>query len=221
MQETRTTRDAVRRIVRRQRIRPRRGSATQGVLAIIATLGVFTTAAVVIGPRMLSASSTTIPNAAPVLSPRQQATLDGLAALVGRSIGVLAIHERGLSPFTEVVLWLEDHHEPSELSRGEVAVLSHSRILQTISLYMLDAQAETELVLVPAAASKRSFCDAWRADPQVTPTLIASGVSDVQFVRILGTAERSVVRIGLTWPEETADGPVEASAEVDVRLFDF
>ena len=56
---------------------------------------------------------------APPQPPERQQVLTGLAALLGGSLEVLAIHQRGPTPFVEVVLWLEDSHNLGRIDRDE------------------------------------------------------------------------------------------------------
>jgi hypothetical protein len=174
--------------------------------------------------------------------PGHQALIDHVAGLVSGSVAVLAIHERNSgqgsqsrsdaighlsqsqrtvsvgfpTPLTEIVLWMKDVKNPGELDRGEVAVLSHSRVLQTITLYVADPSYLQTGMIDPHRAATRAFCDGWRADPSVKGIVIATGISDLWIERP-GKSDSSVIsmRINLTWASDSADGSDAASAQVD------
>ena len=129
-----------------------------GLLATLSIVGACGVTAVVVAPRYISAG-TALPEVVAARTTEHQTLIDGLAALIGRSEAILAIHQRGPSPFLEIVLWLHDDEEPGAIDESELAVLSHSMVLRTITIYqlsddeMLDAE-EVTLDEGPGSASR-------------------------------------------------------------------
>jgi len=74
----------------------------------------------------------------------------------------------------------------------------------------------TDGPLTPALLSQTSFCDRWRASPQVKAQVIATGISDLE-VEMLGPEgdELSLLRLTLRWGGNSADGAQEASVLVN------
>ncbi len=197
----------------------RRGSTLGGVIAALSTVTVLSVTAAVVTPRYLLAQSV----ASDVIAarhPNNQQFIAGLGALVGRSVEVLAVRPRGETPYMEFVLWLEDRGRPGRLDRGELAVVSHSEVLQTIVLYQRSGD-DTEGGLTRVEAQSAGFCDRWRADPNVWPTVLATGVADMRVEQTGRPYEATQrLRITLTWSSESSDGPDEASVLVDAAMCD-
>ncbi len=197
-----------------------RGSTLSGVLLALSLATALSVTAVVVTPRYLTAQSI----GGDVIAARypvNQQFINGLGALVGRSVEVLAVRSRGATPYAELVLWLEDRGHPGRLDPPELAVLSHSKVLQTIVLYQL-FEGESEASSVPdrAAAQSAGFCDRWRADALVAPTVLATGVADMRLEQTGRPYEATQrLRITLTWSSESSDGPDEASVLVDAAMY--
>jgi hypothetical protein len=203
-------------------------------LSIIGALGV---TAVVTGPRLLSAGDDK-PVAVLPREPAHQETLEALQALIGRSRGVLAIHDRGQTPFVELVLWLEDIRNKGSLDLDEVFVITHSEILWTMTGYSrpggdgggdghvasdpapstganaleTNPVLDRSITLDPTLFADRDFCVAWRTADGVQPRVLASGISGFR----CEPEGPGLLRISLTWPSDSVDGPDRASVCVDV-----
>jgi hypothetical protein len=132
-----------------------------------------------------------------------------------------------------MVLWLADTPggtggKPDDV---EVAVLSHSAILQTITIYRLDPEERSAEGPVLDFSSGPGFCDRWRAHPGVVPLVLARGVSDMRVERVNSAEDEWVaggrwgglqrVRLSLTWASDSVDGPDEASVLVNTVMFPY
>ena len=208
----------------------RRGGTLGAVLLTLSLVGTVTITTVVFAPRYLAAG-TLPPQGVAAANVGHQELIDGLARIVGQSVGVLAVHDRGPTPYMEMVLWLTDapggvDGRPDD---RELAVLSHSAVLQTITIYRLAADEET--TAGPARDSRRGpqFCDRWRAHPDVMPMVLARGVSDMRVERVDSDRNEWVawgawgglqrLRLSLTWASDSTDGPDEASVLVNTVMF--
>ncbi|MHC4414848.1 MAG: hypothetical protein ACYS0G_06145 [Planctomycetota bacterium] len=199
----------------------RRGGTLGGLLATISVIGALSVTTAVIAPRYLAAGVGP-PEVAKAKTAVHQEKIDALAGLIGRSVGVMGIHQRGATPFLEIVLWLHDDDDSGRADESELAVLSHSEVLRTITIYRLD-EDENDPAVVPLDVSRSAepdFCDRWRADPRVVPLILITGVSDIR-IEPLGTPWEGTqrLRIGLTWAPDSVDGPDEASVVVDAVMF--
>lgn len=149
---------------------------------------------------------------------------DNVGALFNRAQKIIAIHNREASPYLEAVLWLDDETYPDVLDLSEVAVVSHSRILQTITLYSFSDTAEVSAIgdrssFTISEAAQASFCDHWRSSPDVTAHLLASGVSDMTVGRVeTDDADGAMLRIRLTWPPDSTDTPMVTEQLVAANL---
>ena len=195
---------------------PRRGSTTGGVLAALVAFGTLGATAVMVGPRVLEARAE--PGTSRTRAAREtehQQIIELFGSIVARSRGVLWIHPREASPYEELVLWLEDSDHPGRMDADEIGVISHSRILRTLTLFRFE-QADLAPAVSEAAWRLPVFCEAWRTNPNVHTSLIATGISDVQFsVEQLIQGEPPALRITFTWASDSADGPDEASILVN------
>lgn len=188
-------------------IRPRRadaGSAISSALIAISITGVVATTAWVARPAYLHAQSPTHESVA-ARSERNQEIVDLLANLIGSSAEVVAVYPRGATPYAEVVLRIAG--EGDAVQSDEVAVLSHSRVLQSLMLY---THGDVQDDLHRAELFASGFPDRWRGDPNVKPILLASGLSDMD----VQVVEPGLLRIALTWAADSADGEDESMVYV-------
>ncbi len=206
----------------------RHGGTINGMLVTLSILGSLTAATFYVAPQYLAAGPAA-PSAVPAVHPRHQRLIEDVATLISRSVGVLAIHPRGVSPFQEMVLWLADNDPDGADGRAdesELAILSHSSVLHTITIYRRDGG-----ILSAAGVARKSpeFCRAWRADPGVSTLVLGRGVSDMRLEMVgeqedqweqsgqWGALQR--LRVTLTWADDSADGEDEASVLVNTVLF--
>ncbi len=204
-----------------QTARRRRGGTATGLVLTLLLIGTLALSAVVVGPRMGHGSG---PRGAPSPQPARRqdhrSLMDHFAGLIGGSSAVLAVHQRGATPYLEIVLWVKDRDGSGRAEPDEVAIISHSRIMQTVTMYEWaagDTAAEGALELVGPAAP--AFCSAWRADWHVRPQVILAGVSDLTAQPLEShVARRLPLRITLTWAGNSVDGPDVASAVVNAAL---
>lgn len=208
-------------------ITARRGGTVTGLLVTLSLLGTLTVGAIVVSPRFLQARESSSP-VVTAQSPRHQAMLESLAALIGRSRQLIAMHDRSVSPYVEAVLWLEDADRSGTPDPPEIAVLSHSEILRTITIYGVpvglspEDLAEVWPNFKSIDLTEPGFCDRWRSSPLIATQVIGTGISDLQFERLAAPPEgRAIVagsahvRIALTWSADSVDGAEEASTLVE------
>jgi hypothetical protein len=217
---------------RKPRPLERRGGTLGGVLLTLSVVGTLTVTTVVLAPRYLAADSPP-PQAVAAASVVHQELIDNLAEIVGRSVGVLAVHERGPTPYAEIVLWLADAPGGTDGKPDdqELAVLSHSAVLQTVTIYRLPADEKTTVGPVLESRGGPAFCDRFRAHPGVVPLVLARGVSDMRVERVASTQDEWVawgrwgglqrLRLSLTWASDSVDGPDEASVLVNTVMFPY
>jgi hypothetical protein len=218
---------------RKPRSRPRRGGTLGAVLLTLSLLGGLTVTTVVLAPRYISADPPPPPEAVAATRPAHQELIENLAEIVGRSVGVLTVQDRGPTPYVEMVLWLADAPggvggKPDDV---EVAVLSHSAILQTITIFRLDPEERSAEGPSLEFRSGPGFCDRWRAHPSVVPLVLARGVSDMRVDRVVSAQDEWVawgrwgglqrLRLSLTWASDSVDGPDEASVLVNTVMFPY
>lgn len=210
----------------------RRGGTLGGLLLTLSVVGTLTVTTVVVAPRYLAADGPHEPQGVPAGHPAHQELIDNVAQVIARSVGVLAIHERGPTPYMEMVLWLTDHPRgvDGRPDDRELAVLSHSAVLQTITIYCLPLEDQANHP--PPNAARRdspAFCDRWRANPHVVPLVLARGVASMRVEPVGGAQDEwsewgiwgglQRLRLTLTWASDSADGPDEASAIVHTVIF--
>ncbi len=209
--------------VHRRGQRWRRGGTLAGLLITLSLVGALSVTAVVVAPRYLAAGPPRRmqPQVQAARADAHQEQIDALAALIGRSAGVLAIQQRGPTPYLEMVLWLQDDDSEGiqdQADESELAVLSHSQVLRTITIYRLadGEEAAAEGQWDPRQPAGAAFCDRWRADPRVGSMVLIAGVSDMRVEPLEPPQEGSQrLRIELTWASDSADGADEASVLVD------
>jgi len=119
--------------MREPRAGRRRGGTLGAVVLMLSLVGWLTLTTVVLAPRYLAAD-TPPPEGVLAANVDNQEFIDDLARIVGRSIGVLAVHDRGPTPYMEMVLWLTDapggvDGRPDD---RELAVISHSAVPPSI-----------------------------------------------------------------------------------------
>lgn len=206
--------------------RGRRGGTTGGLIALLCIFGTLTTAAVVFTPQLGTADTasgtfTDQPH-------ERQLVANRLASLLGGTREVLVVHQRGPTPYLEAVVWVDDRFNRGVIDPMEVAVISHSRVLQTVTWFALPAALADQFqqwsdlgadVLDPQRLTEPGFCDRWRAHPDVTPRVIGTGISDLH-LQILQQVDpaHAVLDIELIWPADSTDSPTETSARVHVAL---
>ena len=184
------------------------------LLAGFCTLGV---TAAFIGPRIIFASD----GDADIIvasDPSHQNTIEIFAGILARSRAVLALHDRGETPFEEIVLWIGDRDRPGQIDPHEVVVISHSKVLQTLTYFGVDKIEGSQPLSLDELKTAR-FCDQRRTDPGVTVRVIGAGISDLDLSRqgiIQGS--RAHLRISFTWVSELTDSPDEAAVLVDVVM---
>ncbi len=205
-----------------------RGGTINGMLVTLSIVGSLTAVTFYVAPQYLAAQPGS-PSAVPAAHPGHQRLIDDLATLIAQSVGVLGIHPRGATPYQEMVLWLADNDAAGADGRAdetELAILSHSSVMQTITLYR-----PTGGMISPARVAPKSpdFCRHWRADPGVEGLVLGCGVSDMRVETVGGQEDQwgasgqwgalQRLRVTLTWAADSADGADEASVLVDTVLF--
>ncbi|MCZ6836430.1 MAG: hypothetical protein O7G85_11705 [Planctomycetota bacterium] len=195
-----------------------RGGATTGLLTMLASFGALGAAAVFVGPRVIQAGSSEVSEIITARSPMHQKQFELLTTLIARSQALLMVHDRGTRPYEEMLLWMEDRQSPGTMETSELALISHSRILQTITLYRFDAEnGNTPEIGLNWQDPK--FCDAWRSNPDVVATSIVGGISDLELLYDpLIQGGSPALRITFTWASDTADGSDKASTLVEVNI---
>jgi hypothetical protein len=180
-------------------------------------------AAIVLDPRTIQATPPPNPDAQTRADLRAEFTKT-LATLIESCVEVIAIHPRGATPYSEVVLWKNDDSNPGSIDPGEIAVVSHSQLLNAVTVYSLqkgkmgaDLAQTHGLKLDRATLQQPAFCDRWRALPAVQPRVIGSGISDMTLTAEPDGRERlSHLLLWLRWTTHSTDGATEASALIDV-----
>ncbi len=215
-----------------------RGGTINGVLLTLSILGALTAASFFWAPQYLNAQVQHGLPVVPAAGPGHQSLIDDLAAVISQSVGVLAIHPRGATPYEELVLWLadnDDHGSDGRADDPELAVLSHSSVLQTITIYRMAAGGSLGPTGVSGVSgvsrSSPEFCRRWRADARVRRLVLGRGVADMRVEPVglqqdqwgesgeWGVLQR--LRLTLTWAPDSADGADEASVLVDTVLFPY
>jgi hypothetical protein len=193
-----------------------RGGAAETTLLTVVAFATLAVAAVVLGPRVIRAEAQAVPAATPARTSDHQQFLDLLAGIVVRSRAVLAVHDRGATPFEEIVLWIEDPDRPEQVDAAEIALISHSRILHTVVFRRLRA-GQPGHGLFAYDWNDPAFCEAWRTSPEVKGTVVAAGISDLDFAWApLFQEEADALRITFTWSSDSSDTSDVASTVVGV-----
>lgn len=215
----------------RARVRFRAGSAVTGILLGLAILGVFAITAMLVRPAVLQASAQ--PGNITARSPERQHVIEAIAAVVGSAAEVLAVHHRETigrrgttAASVEIVLRTHNADDTQFISPEEIAVISHSRILQVVTFYKVESEREGDVTgtdsMLPQLLHRDEvldpeFCKRWRGDSAVSSRVIAAGVSDFRadWGDEAGNG-RSQLRLALTWADDSADGADEAALLVEV-----
>lgn len=185
---------------------------------MLASFGALGAVAVVVGPRLTQAGAQELPTTTTARIPGHQTQLELFAAMVARSQAVLAVCQGGSRSHEELLLWMEDRESPGILEDSELALISHSRILQTITYHRLDP-AHADSTALGEAWRDPGFRQRWRTDPRIESTVLAAGISDLDLETIpLIQGDRPALRIRFTWASDTADGSDEASTLVEVNI---
>ena len=207
----------------------RRGGTSAGVLAVCVVAGAMLASAALVGPRVLRAAGSDEGEAAALqqLQPDRRAVIETLGQMLESCHQVLAVHHRGPQrPFTEILLWLEDGQRPGRIDEGEVGLLSHSRVLQTLVLTVhvagdeADGRTPRPADWAPGDTALRqsTFCDWWRGRRGAVPRLVARDISDLSVAPAEAAMPgRSRLQLSLTWSGEAADARDSALVLVDVR----
>ncbi len=205
------------------------GGTITGMLVTLSILGAVTATTFFVAPQYLTAQPTR-PSNSPADQPAHQTLIDDLATLVTQSVGVLAIHPPGPTPFEELVLWLADNDADGTDGRAdesELAILSHSSVMRTITIYRMPSRMPSRAAA--AARTSPEFCNRWRADPDVDVLVLGRGVSNMRIETVgeqqdqwgesgrWGALQR--LRLTLTWAADSADGADEASVVMDTVVF--
>jgi hypothetical protein len=207
--------------------RMRRGGVTAGLVITLSLLSALVVTAVVVKPQYLLASGGGgSPELIRAADPAHQEVIELLGSLISRSKEVLAIHQRGEGPYLELVLWLEDGENAGQIDPAEIGVISHSELLQTVSLYGLAEGVDEEEEAAPDGVHASmsdiraaAFCTAWRGRPDVARRLLARRVAAMEAEAARRSQNSStLLRISLTWAAEWADSPDEASVLLDVAM---
>jgi hypothetical protein len=154
------------------------------------------TAAMVLDPGTLLARVKSAKDDAAAAEARREFT-DTLATLLSQCHEILAVHQRGATPYAEIVVWKSNAHNPAQIDPEEIAIISHSDLLQAVTIYSLpeggppnvassnsnaapfNAPTLSPLRFDRVALEQPGFCDRWRALPAVQPRVIGSGISDM------------------------------------------
>jgi len=195
----------------------RRGLSTAGVVTALCVSGTLATAAIVTRPAWLQASVEAGPVPALARAGAHRDLMEVLGRLLSRSQAVLQVHERGPTPYLEIVLWLEDAENIGSPDANEIAVISHSEVLETIVYHALEPDAEEGSTPISTDFDV-NFCRAWRERTDVTRTLLATGVTSMQVESTGRRGDRAGLRMALTWGAQSSDGADEGSMLLDVAM---
>ncbi len=203
-----------------------------GLLVALCGLGGLSAAALVLEPRIIFGEPRAEgPSAGPVAATHEahQGLINKLAALVEQSIGVLGIHPRGAGRYEEIVLWVDDDTPGGQgwPDEREIAIVSHSPVMRTITIYRIVGPGEPGRQIT--GVGSLAFCEALRADRRCGTLVVATGIEDMRVETVArAAAERTAqgaradphrLRLSLTWPPDSADGPDEASVLVNAIVF--
>jgi hypothetical protein len=118
----------------------RTGAVIKSLLTTLCGAALLMTAAAVLDPATLQASSASTPRPALPRDAHQE-FMRSLGSLVGQCERVLAIKPGEDDRGAELVLWLEDTHDSGRVNADELALLRHSPLFQTITFYTVSRHA--------------------------------------------------------------------------------
>jgi hypothetical protein len=146
-----------------------------------------------------------MPHAA-LLAGERRETENRVASIIHASIGGVVGARADQSPYVDLILWTDDSAAPGEIDTGELMVLTHHRLLRTLTLYIHESPEQREPA-PPDALAAPGFADRFRASPAVRGIRLADGVSDLP-VEIIEPEDggRGEIVIQLIWPAEEVDG---------------
>ncbi|MCI0364873.1 MAG: hypothetical protein L0219_13430 [Phycisphaerales bacterium] len=130
----------------------RRGTVLRSLLMVTCGGTFLAGAAFVLDPLTLQAVSKP-PESSQTAPQRRREFVDHLARLIGGCVAVLAVHDRGDTPNSQIVLWVDDRTNPGVIDAPELAIVSQSQLFQTITLYTMTAGSPGRLF--ESAASTR------------------------------------------------------------------
>jgi hypothetical protein len=192
----------------------RRGLAASELTAILVAGGVLTTTAAIVGPRLLSADDEASRLPVPA-QPEHAETLSTLVEALEGCKALLIRHDRERTPYLDLVVWTEDRTDPGAVNVDEVLVLSHSRMLQTLSMYVCAGPFGEEVEgLTVETLLDPDFPEHWRMRGDVVGRVLSSGVSEMRFsdhaaqsdhAASSADAGRSRYMVALTWGGVNAD----------------
>jgi hypothetical protein len=205
------------RTAQRTRFVAPRGSTAGGLIAVFSILGALTATTLVVAPRYLTAAPVVVESDhVEPRTPHRRNLVQALAAVMEQSVGVVAVHDRGSTPFAEIVLWLTDEENRGVMDEWELAVMSHSRILRTVTLYRIPRDDEQAAEIADdGRVREAAFCEVLRADERVEPMILMTDVSEMQVERLADASpDRLRLAVTLTWSGESVDGADKASVIV-------
>jgi hypothetical protein len=212
----------------------RAGAVIKSLVTTMCGAAMLITAAAVLDPATLQAGSVAAPRIGEPHNAHQD-LLNSLTSMLSQCRQVLAVRAGEEDRGAEMIMWLEDSHDPGRINADELAVVRHSPLFQTITLYnvardtrssqgaRLTSRAASaspaEATLTQADLAAPGFIDRWRAMPAVAARVVGSGISDMNIEQVdrSNARELSLVRLHLTWAGDSADGPDDASAAVQVQ----
>jgi len=120
------------------------GGVGRSLLMMLCGIGLLCGAAAIFNPSSLQAvTSPFMPDASNPQSTHatdnHQEFANTLASLVERCVEVLAVHDRGRTPYSEIVLWVDDRANPGIIDQDELAVISHSQLFRTVAVYSINS----------------------------------------------------------------------------------
>lgn len=218
-----------------RRSRRRRGGTITQVAALVAAFGL-AGAAVLVSPRFVASAEDPGTGGVRARTPEHQSTIDALASLVGRSRAVVSVRQPPEASFFEIVLWLADETNPGRVDASEVAVITHSPALRTLTLYFLPSDENDPHVLrrgrpplrrpefPPAtladdAVAAAGFSERWRGSALVGARVLATSVSTARVEARRNDPSEVLLELTLTWSSETTDTEDTASVAVHAAPF--
>jgi len=122
----------------------RRGGVARSLLMMLCGIALLCGSAAIFNPSSLQAVTSTFMPSADGRQPmgganNHQEFANTLAGLVERCVEVIAVHDRGKTPYSEIVLWVEDRANPGVIDQDELAVISHSQLFRTVAVYGINS----------------------------------------------------------------------------------